>query len=35
MGVADVGAIQYAEGGCHLLEELVERHGQFFTDLNQ
>ena len=33
-GVADVGAIQYGAGGCHLLEELVERHGQFFTDLN-
>lgn len=30
---ADVGAIQYSAGTCHLPTELERRHGRLFTDL--
>ncbi|WP_029681172.1 chondroitinase-B domain-containing protein [Thioalkalivibrio sp. ALR17-21] len=32
-GRADVGAIQYSAGTCHVPDELERRHGRLFTDL--
>ncbi len=32
-GRADVGAIQYSSGTCHLPTELERRHGRLFSDL--
>lgn len=33
IGRSDIGAIQYSGGSCDLNQELIRRHGEFFTEL--